>query len=309
MDGFYHSVQALGIPCKRLHFHHFMRWVHRRLFELTGHAAPLTQLAADLADDIRVLCLDELFISDIGDAMLVGPLLQLLFAQQMVVVITSNQAPEQLYENGFNRARLLAAIADIKSHLVVCNINGHQDHRLQPGAMQSRYWVQQPQQLAKVFNTLTLEDGAHLPLTLGHRSINTLGFRQQVLWCRYQDLCEVPLSSSDFIALCDHSRAILLSDVPKLSDTVRQRAIARGTEDGATQVHTGDRVLPTLSRQDDGVRRFIALVDECYDRQIPLYLSAAVPLEELYASGALSFAFRRTLSRLQEMQFVRFGPA
>ena len=128
-----------------------------------------------------------------------------------------------------------------------------------------------------------------------------------VLWCRYADLCEQPFAAMDFIALCDTYRAILLSEVPNLSAKKREGRIARGTEDGAERVVAGDRELPQLSVHDDGVRRFIALVDECYERKVPLFIEAEVPMDALYTEGYLEFPFRRTLSRLQEMQLQRFA--
>ncbi|GGB32763.1 cell division protein ZapE [Oceanisphaera marina] len=308
MDAFYQSLtSSLIVPARRLHFHHFMRWVHKRLFLLTGQEDPLTLLAQELASEARVLCLDELFISDIGDVMLLSRLLQQLFELGLILVVTSNQPPEKLYENGFNRERLLPAIASMNQHMQVLSVDGRHDHRLHPGQQQPRFWINQPQALAGVFNELAPEGGHKQPLLLGHRNITVVQRAKQVLWCRYSDLCEQPLAAPDFIELCDQFSHILLSEVPRLSGGAQQNAIARGTEDGALQVTAGDRQLPALSRQDDGVRRFIALVDECYDRQIPLYLSAAVPLSELYKEGALAFPFRRTLSRLQEMQLQRFG--
>lgn len=316
MDAFYHSLtngltkdlaHGLNVPARRMHFHHFMRWVHKRLFQLTGQEDPLTLLAQELASEVRVLCLDELFISDIGDVMLLSRLLQQLFEQGLILVVTSNQPPEKLYENGFNRERLVPAIAAMHQHMQVLSVDGQYDHRLHPGLQQPRFWINQPQALARVFNELAPEGGHEQPLLLGHRNITVVQRAKQVLWCRYSDLCEQPLAAVDFIEVCDQFSHILLSEVPLLSGGERQKAIARGTEDGATQVAAGDRQLPALSRLDDGVRRFIALVDECYDRQIPLYLSAAVPLSALYTDGALAFPFRRTLSRLQEMQLQRFG--
>lgn len=308
MDRFFAS---LTIPAQRLHFHHFMRWVHRRLFQLTGQADPLTILAKELARKVRVLCLDELFISDIGDVTLLSGLLQQLFAEGLVIVTTSNQAPDQLYENGFNRERLLPAIDAINHHLEVLSVDGGQDHRLHPGRSHQRYWVNQPEAFAHAFNELlhhTQETQITTePLLLGHRAINVVQRSEHILWCRYRDLCEQPLAAPDFIELCDQFRYLLLSEVPKLTGGKTQMSIARGTEDGILQVAAGDRDLPELSYADDGVRRFIALVDECYDRQIPLYVEAAVPLTQLYTKGTLAFSFRRSLSRLQEMQLARFG--
>ncbi len=304
MDRFY---QSLTVPARRLHFHHFMRWVHKRLFQLTGQEEPLALLARELAAEIRVLCLDELFVSDIGDAMLLGRLLQQLFGQGLVLVTTSNQPPAALYAEGFNRERFLPAVAAMNRHMQVVRVDGGEDHRLHPGQCRQRYWVNQPQALAAVFAGLSTGEDHAEPLRLGHRRIRVMRRSQNVLWCRYQDLCEQPLAAPDFIELCDGVRHVLLSEVPMLAGTSQQAPIARGTEDGIKQVVAGERQLPVLSRQDDGVRRFIALVDECYDRGIPLYLEAAVPLNELYSQGALAFPFRRTLSRLQEMQLQRFG--
>jgi len=306
MDRFY---QALTVPARRQHFHHFMRWVHRRLFQLTGQEDPLTQLALELAEEVRVLCLDELFVSDIGDAMLLGGLLQQLFAQGLVLVCTSNQQPDDLYNDGFNRARLLPAIAAIKQHMQVLSVDGGEDHRLHPGQRRQRYWVNEPQALAAEFTELLSagELARSDPLTLGHRQIKVVKRSKHLFWCRYDDLCEQPLAASDFIELCDQYSHVFLSEVPELTGNGQAVTIARGTEDGAVQVIAGDRQFPELSSQDDGVRRFIALVDECYDRGIPLYLDAAVPIDELYSKGALAFPFRRTLSRLQEMQLQRFA--
>ncbi len=304
MDSFYKS---LTVPAKRQHFHHFIRWVHRRLFQLTGQEDPLRILAHELAAEARVICLDELFINDIGDATLLGRLFQNLFAAGLVLVTTSNQHPDSLYENGFNRERLLPAIDAIKTHMQVLSVDGGEDHRLHPGEAYTRYWVNNPHAIAELFKQLTNQDGHQQPLQLAHLSIPVIRRTEQVLWCRYEDLCEQPLAATDFIELCDQVSHILLSDVPQLSSKVRDVVIARGTEDGAALVAAGDRELPSLSRHDDGVRRFIALVDECYDRNIPLYIDAAVPLNQLYESGALEFPFRRTHSRLSEMQLARFG--
>ena len=308
MDCFFASLQ---VPARRQHFHHFMRWVHQRLFQLTGTANPLQALAAELAAEVRVLCFDELFVSDIGDAMLLGPLLQVLCESGVVLVATSNQPPDQLYADGFNRERFLPAIAALKRHMQVVSVDGGADHRLHPGEALQRYWVNdgsQPPALAALFAELntghTLLQGE---LRLGHRILAALQYGAGGVRLTFAELCEQPWASADYIALCDRFPAILLEGVPQLGGAQREAKIARGTEDAASQVHAGDRKLPALARQDDSVRRFIALVDECYDRRIPLYIEAAVALEQLYADGYLLFPFQRTLSRLREMQMQRFG--
>lgn len=308
MDSFYRSLR---VPARRQHFHHFMRWVHQRLFQLTGTPDPLQALARELSEEVRVLCFDELFVSDIADAMLLGRLLRVMFEEGVVLVATSNQPPQQLYAEGYNRERFLPAVEAIERHMQIVSVDGGQDHRLHPGAAQQRYWVaetRQPTALAALFEQLAgAEPACSDALSIGHRSLAVVRQSASVLWCRFADLCEQPLSALDFIALGDRFSAILIGEVPNLSAAQREGRIARGTEDGVERVAAGDRTLPELSVHDDSVRRFIALVDECYDRRIPLYLEAAVPLDELYTEGYLAFPFRRTLSRLREMQLQRFG--
>lgn len=308
MDRFH---QALGLPSRRQHFHHFMRWVHRRLFQLTGTADPLQALADELAAEVRVLCFDELFVSDIGDAILIGGLFQKLFGNGLILIATSNQPPSQLYADGFNRERFLPAIAAIERHMQVLSLDGGQDHRLHPGAPRQRYWVRAPQQpsaLRELFGSLSA-DGAveHTPLELNGRELAVVARSDTSLWATFAALCEAPWAAQDYIALCDRYRAILLGEVPELGGEQREGRIARGTEDAAERVVAGDRQLPALARNDNAVRRFIALVDECYDRGVPLYIEADVPLERLYERGYLAFPFRRTASRLREMQLERFG--
>ncbi|WP_432695496.1 cell division protein ZapE [Marinobacterium sp. YM272] len=302
--------EGLGIPSRRQHFHHFMRWVHRRLFELTGHSDPLKQLADELENELRVLCLDELFINDIGDAMILGRLFQLLFSRRIVLVLTSNQPPDLLYEGGHHRDRLFPAIEAIKQHMTVVDVLGTEDHRLHPGARTERYWVKdpdEPEAMDACFRELAQSSGSTASLTIGSRTVPVTRQSSRVLWATYDQLCETPLWANDYIELCDRYRQILLSEVPCLVSDDNLPAIARGTEDAVEKVDTGDRQLPYRSKMDNGVRRFIALVDECYDRGVPLYIEAQVPMDELYPIGYLEFAFRRTLSRLKEMQLARFG--
>jgi cell division protein ZapE len=287
-----------------------MGWVHQRSFQLTGIADPLRALAKELAAEVRVLCFDELFVNDIGDAIILGRLFQVMFDEGVVIVCTSNLPPDDLYADGFNRDRFVPAIAAIKAHMQVVAVNGAEDHRLHPGAGLQRYFVitSPVSALDEVFQALTAGQPASTePVSVGHRQLNVVQASESVLWCRYADLCEQPFAAMDFIALCDRYTAILLSEVPNLSAQKREGRIARGTEDGAQRVVAGDRELPQLSVHDDGVRRFIALVDECYDRKVPLYIEAQVPMDALYTEGYLEFPFRRTLSRLQEMQLQRFA--
>ena len=308
MDRFY---QSLRVPARRQHFHHFMQWVHQRLFQLTGTADPLKALAKGLAEEVKVLCFDELFVNDIADAIILGRLFQVMFDEGVVLVCTSNQPPQDLYGHGFNRDRFAPGITAILKHMDVVPVQGVEDHRLHPGIAHQRYWVTvpgQPGAIDTVFRDLTRGQAvSDQPISVGHRSLNVVQASDGVLWCNFRELCEQPLAATEFMDICDRYKVMLLSDVPCLSAEQREGKIARGTEDGAVKVEAGDRELPQLSRYDDSVRRFIALIDECYDRKVPVCIEAQVPIDQLYTKGYLEFAFRRTLSRLQEMQLQRFG--
>ncbi|WP_407297222.1 cell division protein ZapE [Stutzerimonas zhaodongensis] len=310
MDIFHRSLE---VPARRQHFHHFMRWVHIRLFQLNGTPDPLQALAKELSEDVRVLCFDELFVADIGDAIILGRLFQVMFEQGVVIVATSNQPPDQLYAEGFNRERFLPAIDAIERHMEVLAVDGGVDHRLRPGVAEQRYWVSDTKAdgvLRSVFDRLSgSEKASTQPVHIGRQSLQVVCSSDSVLWCRFAALCGQPFSALDFIALCDRYSAILIGEIPRLGGEQREGRIARGTEDGTARIEAGDRTLPKLAVHDDSVRRFIALVDECYDRGVPLYLEAQVVMDELYTEGYLSFAFRRTLSRLREMQLQRFGKA
>ncbi len=304
MDNFYARLQ---VPARRQHFHHFMRWLHQRLFQLSGQADPLPQIAQELASQIRVLCFDEVFVSDIADAILLGTMFERLFAADVCLLMTSNQAPGQLYADGFNRERFLPAIAALQQHMQVVAVDGGQDHRLHAAPTRQRYFVHQPGRLQQLLPELgrgQIRTGA---IGLGRRRLECNAYMDNLLYCDFAQLCLQPFSAFDFIELCDRFEVLLLGNVPGLTDQRQLPAIARGTEDAVLQVRAGDRKLAQLSRMDDAARRFIALIDECYDRKVLVYLEAQLPLDELYPAGALEFAFRRTKSRLKEMQRLDFG--
>ena len=307
MEQFFH---ALTVPARRLHFHHFMHDIHQRLFRLTGTAEPLSVIADELASEIQVLCFDELFVSDIADAMILGRLFQELFAHGLVIVATSNQPPDELYYGGFNRTPFLPAIAAIKQHMHTVAVQGVQDHRLHSGAVEQRYWVRAADAesvFATVFAQLSAGETTQSGIVLlGLRPLMTRAYSDTVLCCDFSALCDQPFAAVDFMHLCDRFSVLFLTNVPALSGSQQNAKIARGTEDAVQRVVAGDRELPALGKHDDSVRRFIALLDECYDRRIPVYMESAVALDELYTEGHLTFAFRRTYSRLMEMQTSRF---
>ena len=308
MDQFYRN---LTVPARRQHFHHFIRDVHQRLFRLMGTADPLTAIAAELSDEIQVLCFDELFVSDIADAMILGGLFQALFARGLIIVATSNQPPSELYSGGHNREQFLPAIAAIEQQMQLVSVDGEQDHRLHSGTAVQRYWIKEPEQVSvmpELFAQLSTGQAAQQgDVSLGTRKLMTQAYSDKVLWCDFAALCDKPFAASDFIILCDRFQVLLLSAVPALGGEQQAAKIARGTEDAVQQVEAGDRQLPMLAPADDSVRRFIALIDECYDRGVAVYIEADVALEALYTQGYLAFAFRRTYSRIKAMQLESFA--
>lgn len=276
MDMFYECVRE---PAKlRMHFHRFMYRVHADLTRLAGRKNPLESVADGLAAEARVLCFDEFFVSDIGDAMILGELLEGLFARGVTLVATSNIEPGRLYENGLQRARFLPAIAQLEAHTEVLRVDGGIDHRLR--ALEQAEIYHHPldegaeRALQAAFDSLIHEAAAPADtLLIAGREIPTRATAEDVAWFDFSALCDGPRAANDYIELARIYHAVLVSNVPQL-----------GAGDG------------------DRARRFIALVDEFYDRGVKLIISAAVPITELYIGTQFAFEFERTRSRLLEMQ-------
>lgn len=296
MDLFY---QHLATDQKiRLHFHHFMAKVHQELNQLTGQKNPLQHIAQQWANRYRVLCFDEFFVNDIGDAMLLGTLWQHLFAAGVILVTTSNALPEQLYENGLQRQRFLPAIALLQQYCQILTLDSGQDYRLRH-TTQWPYYLQgaNPDQLKQQAETLT---GAVQPLpsiTLLNREIPALWHNQHIIGFDFNALCAGPRSQLDYMALLDQYQIIAVQNVPQFS-YLADKPIVHGIEDSYQREHKNYYV----SKLDNEARRFIALTDECYDRGKLLLLSAKVSVAELYQAKQLAFAFARCSSRLYEMQ-------
>ncbi len=278
MDNFYES---LPFDRKmRVHFHRFMRRVHADLKRLAGIPNPLIQVAVGIADEARVICFDEFFVSDIGDAMILAGLLHELFARGVTLVATSNIPPQDLYKDGLQRARFLPAIALLQQHTQVVNVDGGVDYRLRALEQAEVYYSPLDKQAAgaleEAFMRLCpagaeIKENVHLDIE--GRPIVARRLADDVAWFEFAALCEGPRSQNDYIELAREFHTVILAGVP---------------------VFTAER--------DDQARRFINLVDEFYDRHVKLVLSAAAPLEGLYASGRLGFEFARTQSRLLEMR-------
>lgn len=293
--------------CLRQHFHHFMKDVHARLTQLSGMADPLQEIARELSEQYQVLCFDEFFVSDIGDAMLLGRLLMYLFDDHMLVVATSNCEPSELYKDGLQRDNFLPAISAIEAHMQVLHLSGEKDHRERALHKVQNYFLQDTASQA-LLNTrldelqLKQNDPAGFGLlnVLG-REIPYLHRHEDRIVFDFNDLCLGPRSHFDYIELAENFHTLVLVNVPVLGGEMCEGIKARGTEDGSVgSGSTGERHV-LLAPMDDGARRLIALVDELYDQRVILYLSCVVPLTELYTQGSLSFQFERTRSRLIEM--------
>ncbi|HCO58758.1 MAG TPA: cell division protein ZapE [Porticoccaceae bacterium] len=276
MDSFYESLPFQ--QKMRVHFHRFMRQVHRDLNRLKGRKNPLQLIAADIADEIRVICFDEFFVSDIGDAMILGGLMEQLFARGVTLVATSNITPERLYENGLQRQRFLPVIDLIKTHCEVMNLDGGTDYRLR--ALTRAEIFHHPsdagaeRNLAGWFADIAPEAGrANEALSIHGRSIRSRRLADGVAWFDFTNLCDGPRSAADYIEIARTHHTVLLSRVPQL-----------------TAFH------------EDAARRFINLVDEFYDRGVKLIIAADVPQADLYTGERSRFEFQRTQSRLTEMQ-------
>lgn len=276
MDVFY---ECLPFERKlRAHFHRFMQRVQRELRALAGEKNPLQLIARKLADETRVICFDEFFVSDIADAMILGGLFQSLFGHGVTLVATSNIVPDDLYKDGLQRARFLPAIALLKQHTLVLNVDGGTDYRLRTLEQAELYHcpldAAADAGLQRSFEALAPEPGLdNQALEVEGRQIRARRVADDVAWFDFAELCDGPRSQNDYIELAREFHAVLVGGIPQLG---------------------GER--------DDQARRFINLVDEFYDRNVKLVVAAAVPLAELYAGGRLGFEFERTRSRLLEMQ-------
>ena len=291
----------------RLHFHRFMARIHKEMLAESGRQDPLVRIAKRIAQQCKVICFDEFFVSDIGDAMILGRLFEALFHQGVVLVATSNIPITRLYESGLQRDRFLPTIALLQTHCSEFHLDGKEDHRLRPLEFQQIYFLPQQANFEELFDSKAHKvSHSNESLQILGRPIPVIKACESQAWFSFDALCDGPRSQLDYIELASRFDTLFVSDIPVLGGQPKSWIRARGTEDGAIATETGERQL-SYAVGDDPARRFIALIDELYDQQVNLYLSAEVPLEELYSEGALSFEFRRTFSRLQEMQSKEYA--
>ncbi|HGM6986702.1 TPA: cell division protein ZapE [Serratia marcescens] len=276
MDMFFHSLP--GDRKMRLHFHRFMLRVHEELTELQGRENPLEIVADGFKAETDVLCFDEFFVSDITDAMLLATLLQALFARGITLVATSNIPPDDLYRNGLQRARFLPAIDLINEYCDVMNVDAGIDYRLRTLTQAHLYLTplsdQTRETLDRMFVKLAGKAGEDVPvLQINHRPLQAIRSVDGVLAVDFHTLCEDARSQLDYIALSRLYHSVILYNV---------------------------QVMGPL--KENTARRFLALVDEFYERHVKLVIGAEASMFEIYQGERLKFEYQRCLSRLQEMQ-------
>ncbi len=287
MDLFF---QSLPFPQReRRHFHRFMHEVHGELAKLKQSAHPLELVAHRMATRARIICFDELQVTDIADAMILGTLFDALFRRGVTLVATANVAPKNLYKDGLQRQRFLPAIKLIEQHTEVVHVDGAIDYRLRELRKASIYLDSKSpadgkapgdarSQMEQIFTAVAGEPGTmdgHV--TIEHRRIKCVRQAEDVIWFEFHDLCETARSQRDYIEIASYYHTVLLANVPAFDEAAENAA-----------------------------RRFISLVDELYDRNVNLVVSAVAPPTELYKGEKQRFEFQRTASRLAEMQSEQY---
>ncbi|QDP73523.1 AFG1 family ATPase [Legionella israelensis] len=275
MDLFYKSLNYRYKA--RFHFHHFMQQVDAKLRQLQGEKNPLQKMATEFAKSVKLLCFDEFMVHDVAHAMILTDLLQALVSRGVVLVMTSNSRPEDLYLNGVQRARFLPAIALIKQHCQILHLNEKKDYRLGRETLFEAYLYPAgptaDQKMNQQFMSIASYVEEKSNITIQNRCIPYIKCSVNAIWFDFSVICNSPRSQLDYLEIADRFETVFVSNLPMLTEK------------------------DTLA-----VILLIHFVDVMYDRGIRLILSAAVPLEQLYREGEMKAEFKRTLSRLHEMQ-------
>jgi cell division protein ZapE len=276
MDLFHASLAQ--VPRRRTHFYRFMQEVHADLKRLKGMQSPLDGVADKIAKKTRVICFDELFVSDIADAMILAGLFGALLKRGVALVFTSNVRPKDLYKNGLQRDRFVPTIALLEKHCEVVNVDGGIDYRLRQLTAAPIYLASDApdtqKRLEELFDDLSDEDvESDGTITVHGRKIKVARESENVIWFDFAALCEGPRSPADYSAIASEYQSVIIANVPTFGVDA-----------------------------DNAARRFISVIDEFYDRGVNVIVSAAAPPGELYRGEKLKFEFQRTASRLTEMQ-------
>ncbi len=266
---------------KRYHFHQFMQQIHNDLEKQENGKNPVKSIARKLAQDTRVLCIDEFVVTDIGDAMLIGRLLEALFEEDVLLVTTSNSPPEELYKDGLQRGNFLPTIDLLDKNCLVANMDGGQDYR-KLGLKHTKLY-QVPHDHAAIkniqdyINSHLVAVKEHEFLMINGRKINYEFCAEDTVWFSFEELCKTNRSRFDYLEIASLFNTIILTDIEVMHQ-----------------------------RNADVARRFISLIDVLYDHKIKLICTAEVPVEALYQHSYMAFEFTRTISRLLEMQSLEY---
>ena len=259
----------------RLHFHRFMQNLHESLKNYEGATDPLKKIVKDLSKRYECLCFDEFYVEDIADAMLLGKFMTELFKSDLSFFATSNIAPKNLYEDGLQRKLFLPAIKAIDSACEIYHLNSDVDFRLRALEKSGSYFYPADKNIEivkKIFVEITQNKKAKEGfININNRKMDILAYSKGVLWANFLQICSSPRSAADYIEISKEFHTVILSDVP-------------------------------IINSDDEARRFISFIDECYDRRVKLIISAAELPEKLYVKSRLEEKFKRTISRMTEMQ-------
>ena len=259
----------------RLHFHRFMQNLHESLKNYEGATDPLKKIVKDLSKRYECLCFDEFYVEDIADAMLLGKFMTELFKSDLSFFATSNIAPKNLYEDGLQRKLFLPAIKAIDSACEIYHLNSDVDFRLRALEKSGSYFYPADKNIEiikKIFVEITQNKRAKEGfININNRKMDILAYSKGVLWANFLQICSSPRSAADYIEISKEFHTVILSDVPFINS-------------------------------DDEARRFISFIDECYDRRVKLIISAAELPEKLYVKSRLEEKFKRTISRMTEMQ-------
>ncbi|MGZ9808916.1 cell division protein ZapE [Pseudoroseicyclus sp. H15] len=285
MDLMVKAVREDGVaPVDRQHFHAFMQWVHTQMNKARkeGVDDAIKPVADDIAGRVRLLAFDEMQISDIADAMIVGRLFQRLFEKGVTLVTTSNRPPDDLYKDGLQRARFVPFIELLKERLEVAELASPNDHRQGRLAGSARYFCPADaaarEAIDGIWQELTGGEGQPELLRVHGRDVEIPLFHNGVARAGFHDLCSKALGAADYLALADAARILILENIPRLG-----------------------------SENFNQARRFVTLIDALYEAKVRLVCSAAAPPDMLYVEGEGAFEFERTASRLMEMQSADWG--
>ena len=277
MDIFYENLKT--DKKIRLHFHRFMKKLHDDLAKIKNTIDPIFKIVKEISKKTRVLCFDEFYVEDIGDAMLLSRFLNRAFESGIILITTSNTMPRNLYENGLHRSRFMPAIQAIEHHCDVYELISEQDYRLRTLSKLPVYLVSNRKDSLEESFTSLLGKGQAInkPIKILSREIIPIKYAEGIIWFTFDNICLGSRSSKDYIELTKEFHTMLISNIPSFTND-----------------------------NEEASRRFIALVDECYERNVNLIISSEMPLNILYQGTTHIKPFERTISRLTEMQSKEF---